>query len=115
MSTQPRAGHSNTTILPVRDLRVTFWGTRGSCPNFPAPHEVEEFTRQVAVYSIVKALQDFAAKSQDAGGPVTIEDLLGGPMTQGSMEAYQRKLGLPDLPIYGGETTCIEVETSDGE
>jgi len=114
MSTQPRAGHSNTTILPVRDLRVTFWGTRGSCPIFPAPHEVEEFTRQVAVYSIVKALQDFAAKSESAGGKLTIEQLLGGPMTQGSMEAYQTRLGLPNLPIYGGETTCVEVETGDG-
>ena len=113
MSTQQRDGH--TAMMPIKDMRITFWGVRGSCPNFPAPHEVEEFTRQVAVYSIVKALQDFAAKSQAAGGHVTIEDLLGGPMTQGSMEAYQKKLGLPDLPIYGGETTCIEVETSDGE
>jgi phosphoribosyl 1,2-cyclic phosphodiesterase len=112
MSMQPRHGY--TALMPAKDLRVTFWGTRGSCSIFPAPHEVEEFTRQVAVYSIVKALQDFAARSQAAGGKITIEDLLGGPMTQGSMEAYQHKLGLPNLPIYGGETTCIEVETSEG-
>ncbi|MGE5609901.1 MAG: MBL fold metallo-hydrolase [Bacillota bacterium] len=25
------------------------------------------------------------------------------------------RIGLPELPLYGGETTCVEVETSDGD
>jgi ribonuclease BN (tRNA processing enzyme) len=29
--------------------------------------------------------------------------------------AYQEQLALPDLPIYGGQTTCVEVLTADGD
>ena len=29
-------------------------------------------------------------------------------------DELQRRIGLPDLPLYGGDTTCIEVETSEG-
>src|SRR5471030_546059 len=112
MAIQPRTG--NTAMLPVKNLRVTFWGVRGSCPIFPAPHEVEEFTRQISVLSVFQTLQDIAKNAESSGGKLDLEKIIGGPLTQSTVEAYQRKLGQPDLPIYGGETTCVEVETAEG-
>ena len=112
MATQPRSG--NTAMLPVKNLRVTFWGVRGSCPIFPAPHEVEEFSRQISVLSVFQTLQDVAKKAAEQGGTIDIEKIIGGPLTQTTVDAYQKKLGQPDLPIYGGETTCVEVETAEG-
>ena len=113
MAMQPRTG--NTTFLPVKNLRITFWGTRGSCPIFPAPHEVEEFARLVAVQSILLAFQNVAQHTKEHGGKLNLEELVGGPLTLPAIQAYQLKLGLPELPIYGGETTCVEIETADGD
>jgi hypothetical protein len=100
---------ATVTSLPAR-LRVTFWGTRGSCQQFPAPKEVQEFTRQIAIYTLARMAEDM----QGRGKNCNIEDLLGGPPTPESLSAYQAKLGMPELPIYGGETTCVEIETSEG-
>jgi phosphoribosyl 1,2-cyclic phosphodiesterase len=114
MTTPIHPRSSNTTLIPVRNMRVTFWGVRGTCPVFPAPHEVEEYTRQTACYTILKAAEDCARKAAGSGGKLSVEDVLEGPITAATIEAYQRKLGLPELPVYGGETTCVEVETAEG-
>ncbi|HYF51037.1 MAG TPA: hypothetical protein VEJ63_16610 [Planctomycetota bacterium] len=103
---------SSTSLEATGNLRITLWGTQGSCPVFPAPHEVEEYTRRIACYALARAMEDLATRSKD--GPVKVEDLLGGPISEKTVEAYQKKLGLPDVPVYGGETTCVEVETADG-
>src|ERR1051325_5784446 len=100
---------------PVQNMRVTFWGVQGSCPIFPTPFGIQEYSRRLANYTLNKAfdeLQKLAKQSPD--GRVNINELLGGPPTRSAIETYQRQIGLPDLPIYGGETTCVEVETSEG-
>lgn len=98
---------------PIGNLRLRFWGVQGSCPIFPPPAAVEEYKRRVAVEVLCRAMQDVASKTN--GRPFKVEDVLGGPATPENLEAYQRRLGLPLIPVYGGETTCIEVETADGE
>ena len=98
---------------PVENLRVRFWGVQGSCPVHPPLNVIREFTRQVAIQTLEKALQDLAVRAR--GGCLKVEDLVGGPLTTESVGAYQKRLGLTDLPVYGGETSCIEVETADGE
>lgn len=98
---------------PVENLRVRFWGVQGSCPVHPPLNVIREFTRQVALQTLEKALRDLRARGNVGG--FGIEELIGGALTTEQVEAYQRCLGLPDLPVYGGETTCIEVETADGE
>src|SRR4051812_45125940 len=106
---------------PVENLRVRFWGVQGSCPVHPPLYVIREYTRQVALHTLEQALKDITARAKRSNGGgegpirVGIEDMLGGPATAENVEAYQRRLGLPDLPVYGGETTCIEVETADGE
>src|SRR5688572_12813137 len=116
MSERSRQGHEADG--PVGNLRVRLWGVQGSCPVHPPLYVIKEFTRQVAVFTIERALQDMAAHAKANGGDtgaLRIEDVLGGPPTTDTIEAYQKKLGLPDFPVYGGETTCVEVETADGD
>jgi hypothetical protein len=108
------------TNSPVQNLRIRFWGVQGSCPVHPPLYVIKEYTRQVAVYTIERMLQDMAARanapqSKSGDGSFRIEDVLGGPLTPQAIDAYQQRLGLPDFPVYGGETTCVEVETADGE
>lgn len=93
-------------------LRIKFWGVQGSCPVFPRPRDIAEYARQVAVQTLIRAWQDMAQRNE------TGEDLVGRmlrePMDVERIEAYQAKIGLPLLPAYGGETTCLQVETSEG-
>jgi hypothetical protein len=112
MDTMYRSSRSN--LDTVKNLRITLWGVQGSCPVFPAPREVDEYTRRIAVYALSRAIEDMANKS-GRDGRCSIEDILGGPPTPALLEAYQKRLGLPNVPVYGGETTCVEIETADGD
>ena len=110
---EPRAQQGADATGPVANLRVRFWGVQGSCPVHPPLNVIREFTRQVALQTLEKALTDLAARSN--GGTIKIEELIGGPLTMAQVSTYQRGLKLADLPVYGGETTCIEVETADDQ
>ncbi len=103
---------SRTSLQALKALRITQWGVQGSCPIFPMPKEVHEYSRRIAVFALARAIEDMAKKAKS--GKCSVEDLLGGPPTAENIEKYQQELGLPDVPVYGGETTCIEVETIDG-
>src|SRR5688572_3378181 len=100
---------------PVQNLRIRFWGVQGSCPVHPPLHVVREFMRHVAVSTVQQVVRDMSAKGKPGGGCVRVEDLLGGAPTPQLIDSYQKRLGLPEMPVYGGETTCVEVETADGE
>jgi phosphoribosyl 1,2-cyclic phosphodiesterase len=64
------------------------------------------------VHTLAKVAADMQRKTGD--GRCSVEDLLNGPPTQINIEAYQRQIGLPAIPFYGGETTCVQVDTADG-
>ena len=100
-------------IKPIRNMRIRFWGVQGSCPLFPETHEVQEYKRLVTMDLLEKVLRDMAVKSHNGSG-CKVEDLLGGPLTAATLDAYQRRLGSSTLPVYGGDTTCVGVETADG-
>ena len=97
--------------MSVRNLRITFWGVQGSCPIFPAADEVNDYARRVARFTLERALLDLAQQSESKSLSADSIRQLADP---DALAAYQRKLGLPDLPTYGGDTTCIEVETAEG-
>lgn len=97
---------------PVGSMRITFWGVQGSCAIFPTPHGIADYSRRVSLHTLSRALADLQCKA--AAGRCGVEQLLGGPATPANIEAYQERIGLPELPFYGGETTCVEVETSEG-
>lgn len=101
-----------TPAKPIENMRVTLWGVQGSCPIFPTPYGVQEYSRRLAVHVLGRVVEDMQRKGKD--GRCSAEELLGGPLNRETIEAYQQTLGLPDLPIYGGETTSIQIETSEG-
>jgi phosphoribosyl 1,2-cyclic phosphodiesterase len=104
------AGH--TLVQPVKNLRITFWGCQGSCPVFPSPREVAEYTRRVQLMALTRTVENLRQRSKN--GLVNIHDLFGPDLGEQSLNAYLKSLQIPELPVYGGETTCIEVETGDG-
>lgn len=108
------AQHSSSpsTTTPIQNMRITFWGVQGSCPIFPNPYGIREYSRRLAVHTLTKTFEQIAQTAAD--GHVRLDQLLGGPPCPENIEAYQRQIGLPDLPFYGGETTCVQVETSQG-
>jgi len=99
---------------PVKNLRLRFWGVQGSCPMFPEASEVIEYERLSAIELLSKVFGDVQRHAHDGQG-CKVEDLLGGPLNQENLEKYQRKLGTSNLPTYGGDTTCVSVETADGD
>ncbi len=90
-------------------MRVTFWGTRGSCPTFPAPWEVQEYSGRLSLET-VRAVSAYLAEQLEKG--VSLEELR--ELLQGAPEKLADELTIDELPIFGGETTCVEVETSEG-
>src|SRR4051794_18271604 len=102
---------------PIRNMRIRFWGVQGSCPMFPEPQEVEQYKWAVANDAITRLIVDMQARH--AGGPVSVAELLGAsaaaaaaaPDDPTAIIDYQRTLGATDFPVYGGETTCVIIET----
>ena len=104
------------TAGPVKNLRVTFWGVQGSCSIFPTQREVCEYSRRLSVQTLESALKTLADR-MDRGewnGSSPAEELrrLAEPP---AVEKFLNQLGVPILPTYGGDTTCVEVETGDGD
>jgi len=81
---------------------------------FPEASEVLEYDRLSALELLRKVVDDIHVHSANGRG-CRVEDLLGGPINEQNLEAYQRKLGTTTLPTYGGDTTCVSVETADGD
>ncbi|MGA2498590.1 MAG: MBL fold metallo-hydrolase [Tepidisphaeraceae bacterium] len=53
-------------------------------------------------------------RNRSGDGRCSVEEVVGGAPTPQRLEALLGEIGLPRVPIYGGETTCIQVETSEG-
>ena len=101
--------HAITT--PIRNMRITFWGVRGSCQIFPTPAEVQEYSRRVAVDAVMRVINDLR-RNPDAD--TYARGLLSQLANPADFEKYQSRLGTPHFPIYGGETTCVQIETAEG-
>jgi hypothetical protein len=97
---------------PIRNLRITFWGVQGSCTAAPTRADVDEYARRIATATLDRALNDIASRvERGEGTPAALRELA----SPAALESYQRQLGMPQLPTFGGDTTCIEVETSAGD
>lgn len=96
--------------MPKPDnMRVTFWGTRGSCPTFPAPWEIQEYARRVSVATVGAAFGLFAKDLEQGKSLDEFRRTL-----ERAPEELAGELAITELPVFGGETTCVEVETSEG-
>ena len=102
----------NPPAPPIRNLRITLWGVQGSYPVFPTPHGVQQYARCLGNHILSHLFERMRGRC--GNGQCSVEDLVGGALTPQRLDALLGEIGLPQVPIYGGETTCIQVETSEG-
>jgi hypothetical protein len=100
--------------LPIREMRIRFWGVQGSCPLFPESYEVAEYKRMV-ISDVLKRVMADIQRHTNHGTGCQVDDLLGGPLNEQRLQTYQDFLNLEDLPVYGGDTTCVSVENPEGD
>lgn len=99
----------------IENLRIHFYGVQGSgsiCPSFQdrvAYHQVSDSELLKQVFTDLQS-----RVGADGRLHVSIEELLGGPLTQKTLLAYRDRFSIPPTRTYGGWTTCIRIETADG-
>ena len=86
-------------------MRITFWGTRGSCPSFPSPGEVRAYAENVSAATIAYVQERIHSEP----GLAELRELFQRPSREVATE-----LPFDHPPGFGGETTCVGVETSEG-
>src|SRR3954465_12349532 len=86
---------------PIKNLRITFWGVQGSCPIFPTGREVTDYARRIANATIERAMGELAGRAEggELNGAETFRQLASSDVAAAE---FVRKIGLPDLPVYGG-------------
>ena len=103
----PHAGESS----PIRNMRITFWGVQGSCTVSPSRQDVDAYANRIATATLGRALHDIAARLES--GECTADSLRALSVPD-ALDAYRCQLGLPPHPTFDGDTTCVEVQTSEG-
>lgn len=100
----------------VQNMRIRFYGTQGSGSVFPDKRE-RHAQRELMDFELLKGVfEDLQARSDGSGRiDCGVEDILGGPVTRKNLMAYRRRFQTPEVRSYGGWTTCVWVETADGD
>lgn len=103
-------------------LRITFYGVQGSGSTSPSRGERVKFQEKADAELLLRVFDDIRRRAGPDGRlNKTVDDLLGGPydgpdspVARRLVEAYRRRIAVPELRVYGGWTTCVRVETPDG-
>lgn len=91
--------------------RVTFWGTQGSVPVAPDSGATTDYQGFVAEHTLRAVLEQF---KKDGGAELRRLAGMAEKELEEGLEQVLRGVATPCLPTYGGETTCITVETDEG-
>jgi phosphoribosyl 1,2-cyclic phosphodiesterase len=99
----------------LANLRIHFYGVQGSGSIFSPRAERAAF-RELSDYELLRRVFADVARHADGSGRLNclVEDILGGPVDPQTLLAYRRRFDVPEPRVYGGWTTCVRVETSDG-
>jgi phosphoribosyl 1,2-cyclic phosphodiesterase len=102
-------GHS------VKNMRITFYGVQGSGSTFPASHELEAL-QEANDYELLKMVFQDIERHITSGKQLdcTLTEYLGGPIDRKTLLKYRKRFSRYAPRIYGGWTTCMHIETSDG-
>ncbi|MFC2173292.1 MBL fold metallo-hydrolase [Acidobacteriota bacterium] len=100
---------------PIENMRIHFYGVQGSGSTFPSSQELDAL-QDLMDYEILKRVFEDLAQhiGEDNRLDHTLTDLIGGPIDRKTLLRFRKKLDIPRPRIYGGWTTCIHVETSEG-
>ena len=104
-----------TTATAITNLRVHVYGTQGSGSIFPSRAERLAIQRRSDRDLLLRVFEDLAARALPDGRlAVSVDDLIGGPLTPRTVAAYAERFDVPEPRVYGGWTTCLWIETADG-
>lgn len=88
---------------------------QGSGSTFPSAKESEALQDLTDYELLKKVFQDFEHHiSKGNKLDCSLTDLIGGPINRKTLTEYKKKFNIPKARIYGGWTTCVHIETSDG-
>lgn len=101
---------------PVKNLRIRFYGTQGSGSVFPSKTE-RRALRELMEFELLQAVFQDLERFRQADGRVCFqpEQVLGGPVERKTLLKYREHFQIPEPRVYGGWTTCVWIETADGD
>ncbi len=99
----------------IRNMRIHFYGTRGSGSTFPNRAERNDFKKLMEHQILEKCFEELSRHADSTGkiGP-TISEILGGEINQKNLSTFRRRFEIPEPRMYGGWSTCVRIETADG-
>lgn len=104
-----------TAANSVVNMRVHLYGVQGSGSVFPSRAERLAYQELTDLDLLTNVFVDLGRRCDSYGKlRQTLTDILGGPMDRQHLLAYRRTMPFIDPRVYGGWTTCVHVETSDG-
>ena len=98
------------------NLRIHFYGVQGSGSIFPPLAE----RRQQREYSDAELLElvfkDLAERAGTDGKlNLSVEEIIGGALNRRNVVAYRNRFAPEEPLVFGGWTTCVRIETADGD
>jgi phosphoribosyl 1,2-cyclic phosphodiesterase len=104
------------TAPAIQHLRIHLYGTQGSGSIFPSREERRAIRRREQIDLLQRVFMDLSRRTNAEGRIMaSIEDVLGGPVSHDRLAAYADRFDVPEPRVYGGWTTCVRLETADGD
>jgi phosphoribosyl 1,2-cyclic phosphodiesterase len=97
------------------NMRIHFYGVQGSGSIFPSKAERDETKLHSDLQLLEQVFADLAQhRSEDGRLNESLEEILGGPIDRKTLTEFRNRFDLTEQRVYGGWTTCIRIETADG-
>lgn len=99
----------------IKNLRIRFYGVQGSGSTFPGANEIADIQAVTDCQLLEAVFKDIAHLL--GGRKLTeqeLESYIGGPINRKTLLLFREKFAISQPRIYGGWTTCIHIETAQG-
>ena len=101
---------------PIENMRIRFYGVQGSGSTFPAANEIKDMQVVMDCKLLEAVFKDISTSLADRKiTDLTLEQYLGGPINRKTLLSYRQKFTERQMRVYGGWTTCVHVETAEGD
>ncbi|MCA9263478.1 MAG: hypothetical protein KDA60_06495 [Planctomycetales bacterium] len=100
---------------PIQNMRIRLYGVQGSGSSFPSREERQDYWNR-SNYELLSQFVERLRPFEDTKGQISFRwnEFLGGPPSRDTLQKFLAEMQLPEQRVYGGWTTCIALETSDG-
>ncbi len=99
----------------IENMRIQFYGVQGSGSTFPSSQETAALQELIEYELLKEVFKDLSGQFDSKQRmKQSLTDYLGGPINRRTLIKYRQKFETHLPRIYGGWTTCVHIETSDG-